>query len=73
MRWVETEQVLLGDDVMLLAHKDLETQLMTVLDAIARPGWSLVTETYPGLPDDWRVFRDVEVFSHPGDLIPGRR
>ena len=70
MRWIETEQVLLGDDVMLLAHKALESKLTTVLGTIARPGWSLVAESYPGLPDDWRVFRDVEVFSHPGDSIP---
>jgi hypothetical protein len=72
MRWIETEQVMLGDDVTLVAHDDLEQRLRIVLGAIARPGWELIKDGFPGLPDGWFVIRGVEIFSHPGDLIPDR-
>ena len=68
MRWIETEQVLLGDDLILVTHRDLMHRLEVVLAAVARPGWSPIEE-YPGLPGDWRVIRGVEIFSHPGDLV----
>lgn len=70
MRWIEAEQVMLGDDVTLVAHDELEQRLRIVLEAIARPGWELIKDGFPGLPDGWFVVRGVEIFSHPGDLIP---
>jgi len=72
MRWIETEQVMLGDDVTLVANVDLEQRLFSVLDVIARPGWEPIKDGFPGLPDGWFVVRGVEIFSHPGDLIPAR-
>jgi len=72
MRWIETEQVMLGDDVTIVANVDLEQRLRIVLEAIARPGWELVKDGFPDLPDGWFVVRGVEIFSHPGDLIPAR-
>lgn len=71
MRWLETEQVMLGDDVTLVAHGELESRLKQVLETIARPGWEVITSGYAGLPDGWFVVRNVEVFTHPGDLIKG--
>ena len=70
MRWIETEQVMLGDDVTLVAHDELQQRLRVVLEAIARPGWELIKDGFPGLPDGWFVVRGVEIFGHPGDLIP---
>jgi hypothetical protein len=72
MRWLETEQVLLGDDVTLVAHEALEGDLTRILEAIARPGWEVVRAGYRGLPERWIVVRGVEVLSHPGDLVPQR-
>lgn len=71
MRWLETEQVMLGDDVTLVAHRDLEARLRQVLSTIARPGWEVITTGYAGLPEGWLVVRHVEVFTHPGDLVKG--
>lgn len=71
MRWLETEQVMLGDDVTLVAHGELESRLRQVLETIARPGWEVLTSGYAGLPDGWLVVRNVEVFTHPGDMVKG--
>ena len=72
MRWIETEQVMLLDDVTLVAQADLEQHLLPVLNEIARPGWELIKDGFPGLPDGWFLVRGVEIFNHPGDLIPAR-
>ena len=71
MRWLETEQVMLGDDVTLVAHCDLAARLREVLSTIARPGWEVITGGFAGLPDGWLVVRHVEVLTHPGDLVRG--
>lgn len=68
-RWVEIDQVLLGDDIRLVAHADLEPRLDTVLDRIARPGWSKITTQFPGVPEGWIVYKDVEILGHPGELV----
>lgn len=67
-RWIESPQVMLGDNVRLLVHRDLEDRVSAVLSVIARPGWTK-QEPYPGQPDGWVLFTDVEVFNHPGTLV----
>lgn len=68
MRWLEIQQVLLGDDVRLVARADLLDDLETVLDKIARPGWNVVRSGYAGLPEDWAVVIDVEILAHLNEL-----
>jgi hypothetical protein len=67
-RWIESPQVMLGDNVRLLVHKDLERRVCEVLEVVARPGWAK-SEPYPGQPDGWTLFTGVEVFNHPGSLV----
>jgi hypothetical protein len=67
-RWIESPQVMLGDNVRLLVHEDLLSRLTETLGTIARPGWQ-IAEAYPGQPAGWVVLADVEVFSHPGALV----
>lgn len=67
-RWIESPQVMLGDNVRLLVHRDLEDRVSAALAVIARPGWTK-QEPYPGQPDGWVLFTDVEVFNHPGALV----
>ncbi|MDN7121477.1 hypothetical protein INN71_08750 [Nocardioides sp. ChNu-153] len=71
-RWVESPQVMLGDDVRLLVHQDLVGRVSAVLEAVARPGWK-VLDPYPDQPAGWVVFTDVEVFGRPGDLVASGR
>ncbi|WP_439937092.1 hypothetical protein ACS3YM_14265 [Nocardia sp. N13] len=67
-RWIESPQVMLGDDVRLLVHQDLEQRVRDVLSVVARPGWQK-SEPYPGQPEGWTLFTNVEVFNHPGALV----
>lgn len=68
MRWLESHQVLLGDDVRLVVRMDLLEQLEHVLEQIARPGWRVVQSGYSGLPEDWAVVVDVEILAHLAEL-----
>jgi len=68
-RWVESPQVMLGDDVRLLVKHDLMPRLTGVLNQIARPGWDVVVDGYAGQPAGWVLVTGVEVFGHPGDLV----
>lgn len=67
-RWIEAPQVMLGDNVRLLAHRDLLDRLRSVLDVVARPGWR-ESDAAPGQPDDWVVVDGLEVLSAPGTLV----
>lgn len=66
-RWVEAQQVLLGDDLRLLVEDGLAPRVTEVLNAVARPGWEV--STYPGQPKGWTLFSGVEILNHPGALI----
>lgn len=68
-RWIETDGVLLGADVTLLARSDLREKLEPVLKGSARPGWTATSNDLPGLPEDWLLFRGVQLFRHPGDRV----
>lgn len=70
-RLIETGQVMLGDDHVLVVHEALIGRVGTVLTKIARPGWSCTAEGLPGLPTGWAVLQGVEVFASPGDLVRG--
>lgn len=67
-RWIEAPQVMLGDNVRLLAHETLLGRLEDVLATVARPGWQIAPPA-PGQPEGWVVLTEVEVFSHPGGVI----
>ncbi|MGO1317622.1 MAG: hypothetical protein ACTMIR_11390 [Cellulomonadaceae bacterium] len=62
--WLEARQVLLGDDVIVLASDRVASKVKEVLAEIARPGWSEV-DARDGLPIGWTMFDCVEVFSRP--------
>lgn len=66
-RWIEADAVLLGEDVTLLARRDLSGRLEPILKAAARPGWTVTTDGLPGLPDGWSIYRGVQLFRHPGE------
>lgn len=68
-RWVEADQVLLADNLRIVAHEDLVERLEAVLTLVARPGWNRLDSSFPGIPDRWSVFKDVEVLGHPGELV----
>lgn len=72
-RWVEADQVLLADNIRIVAHEDLVERLEKTLEQIARPGWSRLDSSFPGVPDSWSVFKDVEVLGHPGGLVSTSR
>lgn len=61
-RWLETKQVLLGDDLTLLVQSDFVRPVTELLEQVARPGWTSSDE-YPGLPKAWHVITDVEIFA----------
>lgn len=71
-RWVEVHQIMLGDDLRLLVEDGLARRVAEILAVVARPGWEAATP-YPGQPDGWTLFTDVEVLSHPGSLIPANK
>lgn len=71
-RWIESPQVMLGDNVRLLVHEALADRLETVLEQVARPGWKRLDQ-HPGQPDEWVVVAGVEIFNHPGSLVSTER
>lgn len=62
--WLETRQVLMGDDVVVLAVDRAADKVRTLLGEIARPGWTHDTAR-SGLPEGWTLFEKVEVFGRP--------
>ena len=70
-RLIETNQVMLGDDHVLVVHHQLISRVHWVLGKIARSGWSPMSDGLPGLPAGWEVIKAVEIFASPGDLVRG--
>jgi hypothetical protein len=64
--WIETKQVLMGDDVVLLALDRSTARVRDLLADIARPGW-VEDAARAGLPEGWSVFENVEVFARPAN------
>ena len=62
--WLETKQVLLGDDVIVLASERITPAVSALLVQVARPGWSQSSDR-AGLPEGWTLFESLEIFSHP--------
>lgn len=71
-RWVEVQQIMLGDDLRLLVEDGLAPRVAEILAVVARPGWEAATP-YPGQPEGWTLFTGVEVLNHPGSLIPANK
>jgi hypothetical protein len=71
-RWVEVQQIMLGDDLRLLVEDGLARRVAEILAVVARPGWQSPTP-YPGQPEGWTLFTGVEVLNHPGSLIPANK
>lgn len=59
--WLETRQVLMGDDVVVLATKRTLDKVRSLLGEIARPGWT-EDSGRSGLPTGWTLFEKVEIF-----------
>lgn len=62
--WLETRQVLMGDDVAVLAVDRTADKVRMLLGEIARPGWTQ-DSSRSGLPEGWTLFEKVEVFGRP--------
>ncbi|MFF2831927.1 hypothetical protein ACFVSK_09205 [Cellulosimicrobium cellulans] len=62
--WLETRQVLMGDDVVVLAADRTVDTVRALLGEIARPGWA-EDSARSGLPTGWTLFENVEVFGRP--------
>ncbi|WP_454051076.1 hypothetical protein [Cellulomonas sp. Marseille-Q8402] len=62
--WLETRQVLMGDDVVVLAVERAADEVRGLLGEIARPGWT-EDASRPGLPAGWTLFERVEIFGRP--------
>ena len=63
-RWVETRQVLLGEEVSCLVMKNYVEDVAALLSQVARPGWESLDEV-PGLPEGWILLCGVEIASRP--------
>lgn len=70
--WIETEGVMMGEELRLVCRTDLFGALELVLHESARPGWHEVPEGTSGAPAGWKVLLDVQIFSELGDRLPPR-
>ena len=50
---------------MVLAADGLNARVVTLLDKVARHGWTELPTGTPGLPAGWSAFRDVQVLARP--------
>lgn len=62
--WLEAKQVLLGDDVIVLASRRVFEKVRGLLGQVARPGWVEASER-AGIPEGWSAFESVEIFARP--------
>lgn len=70
-RWIETPQVMLGENVRILCIAELGERLEELLRSVARPGWT-VLEPYPSQPENWILVDKVEILGFPGNLVKDR-
>lgn len=75
--FVETDQVSLGEDYLLLVRNDqsLPDKVSDLLENHARPGWKAIDHKLRGVPEGWVLFRNVQLLSAPAtpghsDLTP---
>lgn len=70
--FLEAEQIMLGEDVFIVARSEprLMARIQEILGACARPGWESLPESFGGIPEGWTILRNVQMFRSPGDLIP---
>lgn len=75
--FVESDQVSLGEDYLVLARDDrsLPEKVSGLLEKHARPGWQPVNQKLRGVPEGWVLFRNVQLLSAPAtpghsDLTP---
>jgi len=68
--WVEVQQVLMGDDVVVLVADRLRQRVAGILDEVSRPGWE--PHEVSGVPPGWTLLRRVEIFSRPADADQAR-
>lgn len=70
--FLEAEQTLLGEDVMVVVRSEparLVQKVKEILAACARPGWEAYPSGYGGLPDGWTLFHGVQMFANPGEMV----
>lgn len=70
--WVETEGIVLGEELRLACRTDLFNALQRVLATAARPGWTELPSGTAGVPDGWRVLLNVQIFAQLDDSLPPR-
>lgn len=65
MRWVEADQVMLGDKARVLVQETISSDVEDTLSLVARPGWTRLE--LPQIPPGWLLYDNVEIFAHaPG-------
>ena len=70
--WVETEGVVMGEELRLACRADLFPALETVLTSSGRPGWREVHVDTDGMPAGWRILLDVQIFAELAERLPPR-
>lgn len=68
--WIETEGIMMGEELRLVCRADLVGALESVLSESARPGWHALPEGTSGVPAGWQVLLDVQMFAELGDRLP---
>lgn len=75
--FVESDQISLGEDYLVLARNDgaLPDKVTSLLEQHARPGWKAADQKLQGVPEGWVLFRNVQLLSAPSsqghaDLTP---
>lgn len=75
--FVESDQVSLGEDYLLLVRNDrsLPEKVSALLEDHARPGWKAIDQKLRGVPEGWLLYRNVQLLSAPAtpahsDLTP---
>ncbi|MEU4360495.1 hypothetical protein [Promicromonospora sp. NPDC023987] len=63
---IETTQVLMGDDIVILALDRSTDRLRQMLADVARPGWT-EDVSRSGLPEGWTLFENVEILARPAN------
>lgn len=63
-RWLETDRVVAGEDVLILAVEGAAGRVASALGSCARPGWDRQA-TMEGLPSGWTLFTGVQIMSAP--------
>jgi hypothetical protein len=68
--FVEVETAHLGETTMVLTADGLVPKVSSLLEKVARRGWSELGSATRGMPQGWAAFRDVQILARAEGSIP---